>query len=138
MVIYHHILTLEKEGTTLNHHGIFITEASGFILLAEVCPCLYFLYFSFCHGYCVTAIFMQSKRCCSLMDHLHWRCYFGKNIGNRDNVCSCLGYLGRCNKNRNNPICVAQPKVAKARTMMSVACLLPVAVAGVIAINSAM
>jgi hypothetical protein len=39
-------------------------------------------------------------------------------------------------RNRNNPICVVQPKVAKARTMVSVTCLLLVAVATIIAIKS--
>jgi hypothetical protein len=30
---------------------------------------------------------------------------------------TCLGYLGRSNINRNNPICVASPKVTKASTI---------------------
>ncbi len=30
---------------------------------------------------------------------------------------TCLGYLGRSNINRNDPICVASPKVAKASTI---------------------
>jgi hypothetical protein len=51
VLIYRHIFTLEKEGTTQNDHGIFITEASGFVLLAEVCLCLYFYIF-----YCVIII----------------------------------------------------------------------------------
>jgi hypothetical protein len=33
-----------------------------------------------------------------------------------------LGTLGGTIRNRNNPICVASPKVAKTRTMVSVAC----------------
>jgi hypothetical protein len=33
-----------------------------------------------------------------------------------------LATLGDATRNRNNPISVAQPKVAKARTMVSVAC----------------
>jgi hypothetical protein len=33
-----------------------------------------------------------------------------------------LATLGSMTRNRNNPICVAPPKVAKARTMVSVAC----------------
>jgi hypothetical protein len=45
--------------------------------------------------------------------------------------------LDDATRNRNNPICVAQPKVAKARTMVSVTCLLLVAVASIIVINSA-
>ncbi len=48
-----------------------------------------------------------------------------------------LATLDDATRNRNNPICVAQPKVAKARTMVSVACLSLVAVAGIITINSA-
>jgi hypothetical protein len=34
----------------------------------------------------------------TLMDHLHWQCYFGKNVGDSDRVCSCLGHLGRRDK----------------------------------------
>ncbi len=41
--------------------------------------------------------------------------------------CTCHSHLGRCNKNENNPICVALPKVAMASTMVTVT------VAGVIA-----
>ncbi len=48
-----------------------------------------------------------------------------------------LATLGEATRNRNNPICVVQPKGAKARTMVSVACLSLVAVAGIILINSA-
>ncbi len=33
-----------------------------------------------------------------------------------------LANLGDATRNRNNPICVMQPKVAKASTMVSVAC----------------
>jgi hypothetical protein len=41
----------------------------------------------------------------------------------------CLGHLGHSDINRNNPICVASPKVAKARTIsVAVACV----IAGVI------
>ncbi len=40
----------------------------------------------------------------SLVDHLHWRYNFGKNVSDSDRVCSCLGHLGRRNKNRNSPI----------------------------------
>ncbi len=44
-----------------------------------------------------------------------------------------LPTLGDATRNRNNPICVMQPEATKASTMVGVA----VAVAGVIAINSA-
>ncbi len=47
-----------------------------------------------------------------------------------------LATLGNVTRNGNNPICVVQSKVAKARTTVSVACSSLVAVAGVIAINS--
>jgi hypothetical protein len=35
--------------------------------------------------------------------------------------CTCHGHLGRCDINRNSPICVALPKVAMASTMVTVA-----------------
>jgi hypothetical protein len=35
------------------------------------------------------------------------------NAGDSDTYCTCLGHLGRSDINRNNPICVATPKVAK-------------------------
>ncbi len=47
-----------------------------------------------------------------------------------------LATLGDATRNRNNPICVVQPKVAKVRTMVSVSCLSLVAVTSVILINS--
>jgi hypothetical protein len=49
--------------------------------------------------------------------------------------CTCLGHLGQRGKNKNHPICVPTPKVAKA----SVACTdwLHVTVAGVIKLNFA-
>jgi hypothetical protein len=33
--------------------------------------------------------------------------------------CSCLGHLGRCDTNRNDPISVVLPKVAKASSHVS-------------------
>jgi hypothetical protein len=48
-----------------------------------------------------------------------------------------LATLGVTTRITNNPICVVQPKLAKARTIVSFACLSLVAVTGVIAINSA-
>jgi hypothetical protein len=36
--------------------------------------------------------------------------------------CTCLGHLGPCETNRNDPICVATPKVAKASTMIYIVC----------------
>jgi hypothetical protein len=53
------------------------------------------------------------------MDHLHWRCYFVKMLPTATEYVLALATLGG---NRNNPICFAPPKVAKARTMVSVAC----------------
>ncbi len=32
--------------------------------------------------------------------------------------CTCLGHLGQCDPNRNDPICAASPKVAKASTVV--------------------
>jgi hypothetical protein len=59
------------------------------------------------------------------MDHLHWR-MLRDNASDSDMYCTCLGHLGHSDINRNNPICVASPKVAMASTMVTVA------VAGVI------
>ncbi len=65
----------------------------------------------------------------SLMDRLHWRHLWAKlsvtathdsHLGQCDST--CLGHLGWRTRNRNNPICVASPKVAKASTMMTVIC----------------
>jgi hypothetical protein len=53
-----------------------------------------------------------------VMDHLHWRTLrdnAGDNAGDSDTYCTCLGHLGYNDIKRNNPICVAMPKVAKAR-----------------------
>jgi len=33
---------------------------------------------------------------------------------------TCLGHLGRCDINRNDPLCVEVPKVAKASTAVTV------------------
>ncbi len=48
-----------------------------------------------------------------------------------------LATLGDATRNGNNPICFAQPKMAKTRTMVSVACLSLFDVTGLIAIYSA-
>ncbi len=52
-----------------------------------------------------------------VMHHLHWRSLLMKLLVTVtcDNLyCTCLGHLGRCDINRNGPICVPPPKVAKA------------------------
>jgi hypothetical protein len=52
-----------------------------------------------------------------LMDHLHWQTLCDNardNAGDSDTYCTCLGHLGHSDIKRNNPICVAMPKVAKA------------------------
>ncbi len=51
------------------------------------------------------------------MDHLNWQTLHDNasdNAGNSDTYCTCLGHLGCSDINRNNPICVTMPKVAKA------------------------
>jgi hypothetical protein len=51
------------------------------------------------------------------MDNLHWQMLRDNardNAGDSDMYCAFLGNLGRSNINRNNPICVPTPKVAKA------------------------
>jgi hypothetical protein len=51
-----------------------------------------------------------------LMDCLHWRMLCDNardNTVDSDTYCTCLGHLGHSDINRNNPICVAMPKVAK-------------------------
>ncbi len=65
----------------------------------------------------------------SLMDHLHWRHLLAKLsvTVTRDSLLGditalALATLGSMTRNRNNPICVASPKVAKASTMVTVAC----------------
>ncbi len=53
-----------------------------------------------------------------VMDHLHWQTLCdnaGDNAGNSYTYCTCLGHLGCSDINRNNPICVDKPKVAKVR-----------------------
>jgi len=63
------------------------------------------------------------------MDGLHWRDLYAKMpaiLHHNIAFLTFLGFLGRSDINRNNPICVALPKVAKASTIR-------VAVAGVIA-----
>jgi len=55
-----------------------------------------------------------------LMNGLHWRDLYAKipAIMHRDIAfLTFLGFLGRSDINRNNPICVALPKVAKASTI---------------------
>jgi hypothetical protein len=50
-------------------------------------------------------------------DHLHWQMLCDNardNAGDSDTYCTWLGQLGHSDINRNNPICVATPKVAKA------------------------
>jgi hypothetical protein len=69
----------------------------------------------------------QCKR--TLMDDLHWRDLYAKTptiLHRNIAFLNCLGYLGRSDIKRNNPICVASPQVAKASTIC-------VAVAGIIA-----
>ncbi len=41
---------------------------------------------------------------------------------NSDTLIFALAALGGATKNRNNPICVASPKVAKASTAVTIAC----------------
>ncbi len=51
------------------------------------------------------------------MDRLHWRSLLAKlsATATRDtHYCTCLGHLGQHNINRNDPICITSPKVAKA------------------------
>jgi len=52
-----------------------------------------------------------------VMDHLHWQTLRDNacdNVGDSDTNCTCLGHLWSSDINRNSPICVATPKVAKA------------------------
>jgi hypothetical protein len=52
-----------------------------------------------------------------LMYHLHWRTLRNNarnNAGDIDTYCTCLGHFGQSDIKRNNPICVAVPKKAKA------------------------
>ncbi len=58
----------------------------------------------------------------AIMDLLHWQCYFGKTLEAATEYVLALATLGDVTRNRNNPLCVVQPKVAKARTMAGVAC----------------
>jgi len=37
-------------------------------------------------------------------------------VAHDSHYCTCLGHLGRRNRNKSNPICVVLPKVAKAST----------------------
>ncbi len=70
---------------------------------------------------------LQCKR--TLMDDLHWQDLYVKMpaISHCDIAfLTCLGYLGHSDINRNNPICIVSPQVAKASTIC-------VAVAGIIA-----
>ncbi len=55
---------------------------------------------------------------------LHWRRFFGKNVSNSDIIFTCLGHLERFDTDRIIvSICgVALPKVAKASTVVTVAC----------------
>jgi hypothetical protein len=60
------------------------------------------------------------------MDRLHWRHLLAKpsaatvTLGGMTVL--ALATLGGVTSNRNNPICIASPKVAKASTMVTVAC----------------
>ncbi len=44
--------------------------------------------------------------------------FVGKTISDSSTNCTCLGHLGWCDTNRNDPICVAPSKVAKASTVV--------------------
>ncbi len=48
--------------------------------------------------------------------------FFGKNISDNDRLCICLGHLVRCDTDRIINIGVMSPKVAKASTVVTVAC----------------
>jgi hypothetical protein len=37
-------------------------------------------------------------------------------------TCTCLGHLGQCNRDRNDPLSVMLPKVAKESTIVTVVC----------------
>jgi len=53
-----------------------------------------------------------------VIHHLHWQSLLGKllvTLARDSQYCTCLGHLGRYDINRNGPICVLPPKVAKAR-----------------------
>jgi hypothetical protein len=56
------------------------------------------------------------------MDHLNWQYYFGETSATVTEYVLAMATLGSVTRNRNNPICVVPPKVAKARTMVSVTC----------------
>ncbi len=49
---------------------------------------------------------------------------FRDNVGENDSEtpCTCLGHLGRCDRDRNDPISVTLPKVAMASTIVTVLC----------------
>jgi hypothetical protein len=42
--------------------------------------------------------------------------FAAKTAGDSESVCICLGYLGWCNTNRTNHICVVSPMVVKEST----------------------
>jgi len=49
-------------------------------------------------------------------DSLDWHCFYGDNAGNNDtrqSLLTCLGHLERHDINRNDPISVVLPKVAR-------------------------
>ncbi len=52
--------------------------------------------------------------------YFHWRCFKAKmptTVAHDIYHCTCLGHLGWYDTNRNDPICVTLPKVAKASTV---------------------
>jgi hypothetical protein len=61
------------------------------------------------------------------MDRLHWQ-RLRDNAGDSDShYLLALATLGHSDKNRNNPICVMSPKVAKASTIciaVAIACVI--------------
>jgi hypothetical protein len=52
----------------------------------------------------------------ALKSHLNWQSLLHDNTDDSDNGCACLGFLGCCNTDRDNAICVEFPKDAKAST----------------------
>ncbi len=52
--------------------------------------------------------------------YFHWRHFKVKmpvTATCHSHCCTCFGHLGQCDPNRNDPICVTSPKVAKASTV---------------------
>ncbi len=67
---------------------------------------------------------LLNKISCLIKAHLHWQCFYGNIAGDGNmrqahrvygqSLLTCRGHLGWRDINRNDPISVVPPKVAKA------------------------